>query len=150
MTPHRGSNDYSELTTLMQATITPLVTELQIVKNKVDLLNQDRVTRSDLKELSNSFVSRDYYNVAHRQIEESILDVRKDQEALRNEAQQAYQRLHERLESGKQQLEDRMKQQHEAQLSLKDRAWLRFSQVASVVAILASAADILLQHVKFS
>lgn len=156
-------NDYGDITTILQAIINPLTSKLQTLEDKVDKLNTDRVTRTDFenlrKEISGSYVPRDAYEPRHlalveRQatLESSIREVRKDHiddlKAVREDIEQDIERIHERQESSKQQLEDRIKQQTEAQLSHKDRNWLRISQWTGVLAIILSILDWLFQHIK--
>ncbi len=117
-------------------------------------------------------VPRDGYEARHQgliardtQLEVMVREVRNDAVAemkeLRAEVGQDLQKIHERLESGKQQFEDRFKQQdrqieeklkehQDTQLSAHDRAWLRFSQIAGVLAILGTILDIILQHVRIN
>lgn len=148
---------------MVQTTLSPLISKLQTLENKVDNLNQDRATRSDIEklrhELVSGFVPRDTYEARHSalierdaQLESQGRELRKDYETdmkeLRDVIEKDLQRIHERLESGKQQLEDRIKQQSEAQLSAKDRNWLRISQWTSVLAIILSVLDWIFQHVK--
>jgi hypothetical protein len=163
-------NDYGDLSTL-------LISKLQVLENKVDALNQDRVTRTDFenlrKEISGSYVPRDAYEPRHAalverdlQLESQIRELRKDCETdlkeLRDSVQKDQQRIHDRLESGKQQIEDRLslqqeqieqdiKQQQEAQLSAKDRHWVRISQIGGIAAIIIALVDLalqILQHIK--
>lgn len=156
-------NDLAEILQMLQTASTPLVSKLQAIDEKVNVLSQDRVTRSDIEklraELVGSMVPRDSYEPRHlalteRQttLEGSVREVRKehadDMKALREAVEQDLERIHERLESGKQQLEDRMKQQTEAQLSTKDRNWVRVSQWAGILAIILSVLDWIFQHVK--
>ena len=147
-------NDYSELATLIQTTISPLVSKIQIIENKVDLLSQDRVTRTDLEklrgEIVGSFVDRASYEARHAAlldrnsaIEMSVRELRKDMDA-------DLQKIHDRLESGKQQIEDRIKNIQEAELSARDRAWLRVSQVIGVVALIVSLLGVLIGHIHFN
>lgn len=150
-------NDYGDLSAL-------LISKLQVLETKVDALNQDRVTRSDFenlrKEISGSYVPRDTYEARHAalierdtQLELRMKDIEKDYIAEIKEVKDAtekdMQRIHERLESGKQQLEDRIKQQADIQLSHKDRLWLRGSQVIGFVGLAVAVLDWLFQHVKF-
>lgn len=144
MMPQR--NEYADLISVIQSTITPMVNKLQVLEDKVDKLNQDRATRSDLEKLHEqfrlTFVPRDSYEPRHAsliernaQIESTIRELRKDVDA-------DLQKIHDRLESGKQQIEERIKQQQE-------RPWMRVQQLAGVVAVVLVIVDWLFQHVKF-
>lgn len=128
----------SDIATIIQSAIRP-------VSEKVDDLLRDRVTRTDLKELRaefmNGYVPRDVYEARHRQIEQDLLQLRKDYE-------ESTQKVHERLESGKQQLEDRMKEQSKAQLSGRDQFWLRVTQVIGIVAVALTAFQFVASHWK--
>lgn len=162
--PMSPRNDYSDLAAVIQAAMNPLMSEMQSLKTKVDNLSVDRVTRTDLEklrtEIVGTYVPRDSYEARHAalidrntQLENTIRELRKDYES-------SMQRIHDRLESGKQQLEERMKQQKEAvekqfmeqkeaELSLKDRAWLRINQGLGILSIILVVIDWLLQHAKF-
>jgi hypothetical protein len=65
MMPSPRHNDYSDLAVILQSTINPLVSKLSTLEDKVDKLNQDRVTRTDLEklrgEIVGSFVDRASY-----------------------------------------------------------------------------------------
>src|SRR5438067_11012908 len=119
--------DYGDIATMLQTIISPLTSKLQTLEDKVDKLSQDRVTRSDIEklrgELVGTMVPRDAYEPRHAslverdmQLENISREERKDRidqiKSLGNEMQLDLQRIHERLESGKQQLEERIKEQH--------------------------------------
>lgn len=143
MAPQR--NEYADLISVIQSTISPMVTKLQVLEDKVDKLNQDRATRSDLEKLQDqlrlSFVPRDSYEPRHAslierdtQLEVMIRELRKDLDA-------DLQKVHERFESGKEQIEDRFKQQQE-------RPWTRITQISGVVAVVLVVLDWLSQHLR--
>jgi hypothetical protein len=94
-------------------------------------------------------------------LEAAMRDMRRDlQEDLKN-MQAQYQNdlkyIHERLESGKKQFEDRMdgieskiEKAQEAELSTKDRFWVRASIFSGFVAVLMTILEFLLGHVHFN
>lgn len=144
MTPQPQRNpDYSDLAVILQSTINPLVSKLQTLENKVDNLNQDRVTRTDLEklrgEIVGSFVDRASYEARHAalierhtQLDMNIKDLRRD------------------IDQDLQKIEDGLKQQQEATISDKDRNWLRWSQVVGYLGGALAIIDLLVQHVKFN
>lgn len=159
MTP---SKDYTELLSWLSQASAPMIAKLQTLEDKVDKLSQDRVTRTDIEklraELVGTMVPRDGYEARHQgliardtQIEDMVRELRKDYnedlKEMRAEISDDLQKIHDRLESGKQQIEDRLKQAQEAQLSVKDRAWIRFSQLIGFAGILIALIDLLWQHV---
>lgn len=147
------SRDYNEMASIIQTAIGPLMGEVQSLKGKVDGLSVDRVTRTDLEklrtEIIGSYVPRDSYEARHAALIDRNLQLENTIRELRKDYETDVQRVHERLESGKQQLEDRMKEQKDTELSSKDRAWLRFTQILSIASILVVIADWLSQHVRF-
>lgn len=160
MPPQRP--DYSDLAAIMQTAINPLAAKLQVIDDKVNSLSQDRATRSDIEklraELIGTMVPRDAYEPRHSALverlttlESCIREERKDRiddlNTLRVDVEQDLQRVHERLESGKAQLEQRIKDQQETQLSDKDRLWIRWSQLIGFVGIALALLDWLTQHV---
>jgi uncharacterized protein YeeX (DUF496 family) len=64
---------------------------------------------------------------------------------LRHEAEM--QRLHERLESGKKQFEDRIDTIKEAELSTKDRIWVRISIIGGSISVAVAIIDFFIGHV---
>jgi Rad3-related DNA helicase len=148
------SNDYSDLAAVLQATINPLVQKLQTLETKVDGLNTDRVTRTDLEKLRSeivgSYVPRDAYEARHTALIDRNLNLENTMRELRKDYESDVQRLHERLESGKIQLETRIKDAQQSELSAKDRNWIRGSQIMGYLAILLAILDFLLQHIKFN
>ena len=157
------TRDENTMMNMIQTMLGPLVSKLQTLEDKVDKLNTDRATRSDIEKLRHDmvsgFVPRDAYEARHSalierdtQLESRDRELQKihetDIKELREDVEKDLQRIHERLETGKQQLEDRIKQQQEVQLSTKDRTWLRFSQGAGAVSIIIAVLDWLFQHIK--
>lgn len=161
-----------EIANIVQSAIAPLSNKVQSVDDKVNLLNQDRVTRTDFEklrqELHGSMVPRDVYETRHSalierdaQLESSIRELRRDHEedmkSSQAQHQQEMQRIHDRIESGKQQFEARIKEAEqsienaqEKELTSKDRFWIRVSQAFGIIAIILSLIEILLGHVHFS
>lgn len=146
-------NDYSDLATILQATINPLINKLQVLETKVDGLNQDRVTRTDLEklraEITGAYVPRDSYEARHSALIDRNLQLENTIRELRKDYESDVQRMHDRLESGKQQFEDRFKQMAETELSAKDRAWLRVNQMLGIASIILVVVDWLSQHIRF-
>jgi Skp family chaperone for outer membrane proteins len=172
----KNNNDILEISNIVQTTIqtaiTPLSNKIQSLDDKVNALALDRATRSDIEklraELVGTMVPRDAYNPQHAmlierdaQLEAAMRDMRRDlQEDLKN-MQAQYQNdlkyIHERLESGKKQFEDRMdgieskiEKAQEAELSTKDRFWVRASIFSGFVAVLMTILEFLLGHVHFN
>lgn len=162
MPPPQRNNDYSDLAAIMQSVVNPLASKLQVIDDKVNSLSQDRVTRSDIEklraELIGTMVPRDAYEPRHlalteRQttLEAAIREERKDRDkeikAIHDSMEIDLQRVHERLESGKAQIEQRFKDQQEMQLSDKDRLWIRWSQIIGFAGIVIAVLDWVTQHV---
>jgi hypothetical protein len=179
--PVTPRNDYLEITNVIQNTIqtaiTPLITKINAIDEKVNELRQDRVTRTEFsaaidnlrKEMFGSFVSKEPYETRHatlinrdNQLELLMRDMRKDYEeelkGFRAQYQQDKDHIHARLESGKQQFEDRMKEieemidkkfdtQQKAVLSARDQFWVRASLFSGFIATLIVLIEFLLAHV---
>lgn len=154
--------DFSDFAAMLQTTMHPLTTKLQTLEDKVDRLSQDRVTRTDIEklraELVGSMVPRDAYEPRHlalvermATLEAGIREERKDRlednKGVRDDVEQDLQRLYERMESGKAQIEQRFKDQQEMTLSGKDRLWIRWNQVVGLLGILIALIDLIVQHV---
>jgi hypothetical protein len=146
-------NDYNEIATIIQTAMGPLMGEVQSLKGKVDGLSVDRVTRTDLEklraEIVGSYVPRDSYEARHAALIDRNTQLENVMRELRKDYESDVQRIHDRLESGKTQLEARIKDVQEAELSGKDRAWLRFNQALGILSILIVVADWLFQHVRW-
>ncbi|SRR5579875_986168 len=160
MPPQHRGDDLSALATLMQSTINPLISKLQILETKVDSLNQDRVTRTDLEklrgEIVGGFVDRASYEARHAAVVDrcmaldmAVRELRKDTEdefkKLIDMGTQSWHRIDAKLDAMDKVIEDKLKEQQQAQLSATDRAWLRATQLASYAAIGLSALDLLLR-----
>lgn len=145
--------DYNDIAAIIQAAVNPLMSEVQSLKGKVDVLSVDRITRTDLEklrtEIVGSYVPRDSYEARHSALIDRNLQLETAMRELRKDYEADVQRLNERLESGKQQLEVRIKDAQETELSAKDRNWLRFSQALGILSVVIVAIDWLSQHVKF-
>lgn len=163
--PPPQRNDYSDLAAIMQTAITPLTTKLQAIDDKVNALSQDRVTRSDIEklraELVGSMVPRDSYEPRHlamterlTTLENGIREERKDRngeiKAIHDSMELDLQKIHERLESGKAQLEQRIKDQQDITLSDKDRQWIRWTQIVSIASIVIAILEFVSQHIKIN
>jgi hypothetical protein len=169
----RNTNqDLIEIAQIVQTAIVPLTNKIQQLDDKVNALALDRVTRSDIEklrtELISSTVSKDVYETRHitliqrdSQIEESLRNaIRDHQDAIKTMQAQhdvEMQRVHERLESGKQQIEDRLKEidakfdkEREAELSAKDKFWVRASIFSGIIAVVVALLEFLLVHVHFN
>lgn len=151
--PVTPRNDYSDIATIIQTAMGPLMSEVQSLKGKVDGLSVDRVTRTDLEklrtEIVGSYVPRDSYEARHAALIDRNTQLENICRELRKDYESDVQRIHDRLESGKQQLETRIKDLQETELSAKDRAWLRFSQLLGILSIALVAIDWISQHLKF-
>lgn len=146
----RGGNyDPMDVINAVRQEVQPLLTKINALEEKINDLNRDRVTRSDLEKLTMAFVPRDSYEARHAQLIERDKELEVDMRDFRKEHEEENKKIHERLESGKQQIEDRFKQLQEAKLSDQDRYWLRFSQFLGGLGLLGALLDFLLQHVHF-
>lgn len=138
-------NEYGDLSTL-------LMSKLQIVENKVDALNQDRVTRSDFeglrKEISGSYVPRDTYEARHAILIERDNQIELQHKTDLKELRDYIEKNILQREKAIEQLSNKIEQQHDIQLSVKDRNWMRVSQAISVLAFLAAVLDWIFQHIK--
>lgn len=139
------NDDYGDLSAL-------LMSKLQIVENKVDALNQDRVTRSDFenlrKDISNSYVPRDTYEARHAILIERDNQLEMQHKADLKDLRDYIEKNILLREKAIDELEGKIEQQHEIQLSAKDRNWMRITQAVSVLAFIAAVLDWLFQHVK--
>ena len=173
MSPKSNNSDILEISnimqTIIQSAIGPLSAKIGQLDDKVNALALDRVTRSDIEklrtELTNTTVQKDVYETRHltliqrdAQLEESLRNVIRDnQETIKNIQAQNYaemQRMHERLESGKQQFEDRMKdieekieKSREYEISAKDKIWMRISIIGGSISVFVAIIDFLIGHV---
>jgi tetrahydromethanopterin S-methyltransferase subunit G len=158
--------DYGDIVQLIQSAIVPLVSKVESkvdkLDEKVDRIAQEHASRADLealrRDIQTTYVPRDAYEPRHAALiaRDSQLEAALKQVEMSSQAE--FQRLHERLESGKQQFEDRFREQKEAQekqlkeqqnasLSDQDRRWVRGSQIFSFVAVLMALLDFIFQHV---
>lgn len=128
------------------------MSKLQIVENKVDALNQDRVTRSDFenlrKEISGSYVPRDTYEARHAILIERDNQIELQHKTDLKELRDYIEKNILQREKAIEQLEHKIEQQHDIQLSTKDRNWMRISQWTGILAIVLSILDWIFQHVK--
>jgi hypothetical protein len=160
--PRNG--EYAEMMALIQKSIEPLISKLDNkvdrLADKVDELARNRVTREDLEKIEAKFVPRSAYEPRHLALESDI-------KKIESQTQMEFQRLHERLESGKQQIEDRfkeidkeiddmgkgvddkLKEKNQAELSEKDKGWIRAGQIGFFVSLLIVIADFVSQHIGF-
>lgn len=152
--PRNG--EYAEMMALIQKSIEPLISKLDNkvdrLADKVDELARNRVTREDLEKLRIELVPRGEYEPRHLALESDI-------KRISSEAQVGFQRLHERLESGKQQIEDRLKEvdkeiddrlkeKNQAELSAKDKGWIRAGQIGCFVSLAIVIVDFVSQHIQ--
>lgn len=161
--------DQAAISNLIQGAIGSLVSKLEAkvdkLDEKVDLISQSHASRADLEKLRRdiqaSYVPRDAYEARHAALIARDAQIEGDLKQLGSETQADFQRFHERLESGKQQIEDRLRLQSEATdkklneqknatLSDQDRRWLRGSQIFGVAAVVIAVLDLIIQHVHFS
>lgn len=164
----RSRNNSVEMNAIIQSTINPLILRMQALEDKVDRLSQDHVTRTDIdklrSELVGSLVPRDSYEPRHAslverdaQLEGNLREMRRELEekvksfedrlTQGNDSFQHYLQMFEkRIDANRLYFEERMKQQVEAQLSVKDRAWVRGSQVIGFVATMLVILELVLQH----
>lgn len=167
MPPRSDRNsEFAEMTAIIQSTIqtaiTPLSMRIQQLEDKIDRLTQDHVTRADVEklrtEMVRNLVSRDAYEPRHAalierdlQLEAMIRETRKDSEdelkKLIDMGSQSWQRMDARIDATKELVETRLKEQHEAQLSAKDRAWLRGSQTVGFIGLILAVLDLVLRLV---
>jgi hypothetical protein len=135
MTPQKNS-DYEQM----------VLNELQVLKGKVDVLTQDRVTRVDMEklraEMMGVFVDRPWYEARHTALIERNAQLESMIRDLRHDIEEDQKKIHERLESGKEQIEERFKQQQE-------KPWTRITQISGLVAMALVVLDWLSQHLRF-
>lgn len=170
MAPQQRS-EYADITAIiqstLQSTLEPLMSKLDAkvdrLEVKVDHLSQDRVTRADVEKLRNelltTMVPRDTYEARHVSLIQRNSDVETRLRKHEDDNQLELQRLHERLESGKQQFEDRFKEHikqteekikdnQNNQLNDRDRHWVRLSQFFGVIAVIIALLSLVLDHVR--
>jgi hypothetical protein len=164
MTPrNKQYSDYSEIAALIKATLDPLVSKVSSVEakvdrleGKVDVLSQDRATRGDLdklrQELFSTFVPQNFYEARHQALISRAAEIENDVKTLRADVNIQIQHIHDRLESGKQQIENRLKDQQEAELSSRDRNWVRWTQALGFIAVAITILGLIFdvaQHLSF-
>lgn len=139
-------NEYGDLSAL-------LVSKLQILETKVDALNQDRVTRSDFenlrKDISNSYVPRDAYEARHAVLIERDNQLEMQHKTDLKDLRDYIEKNILLREKAIEQLKKEMDEQQNIQLSAKDRNWLRFYYVISILSFVGAIFDWIFQHVKF-
>lgn len=146
----RGGNyDPLDIVNAVRQEVQPLLTKISALEEKINDLNRDRVTRSDLEKLAMAFVPRDSYEARHAQLIERDKELENDMRELRKDVEASDQKIHDRLESGKQQIEDRIKNAQEIKLSTQDRYWLRVSQILGAIGLLGALLDFISQHIHF-
>lgn len=143
----------ADIVAIIQTAISPLIAKIQSLEEKVDRLNQDRVTRSDVenlrKELLGTMVPRDSYEPRHAmlierdtQLELAIRDNRKEVDADLKE-------LEKRIEVNKELIDEKIKEKSTADLSKEDRHWMRLTQIVAYVSLLVAIAEFAVQYVHF-
>lgn len=167
----RERSEFAEISAIIRDAIHPIGSQMRTLEEKVDKLSQDRVTRSDVEKLRSEmvslFVPRDSYEPRHAalidrytQIEGNIREVRRDLEERvkgfdarftqgSQSIQQYLQGLDLKIDSHKKTIEDdvetKFKDHMQTQLSAKDRAWLRGTQILSFVVGGIGLIDIILR-----
>jgi len=166
----RGNADYSEIVSLIQRTLEPLIANISKVDakvdrvtDKVDELVRDRVTRSDIEklrgEIQSSFVLRAEYEPRHATLISRDSYLESEIKRIDTEKENDSKRIHERMESGKQQIEDRfrdmskeveekLKERNQAELSAKDKGWIRVGQIGGIIALIIAIFDFISQHIQ--
>lgn len=157
MPRHNNDMTPADIAAILQSALRPL-------SEKVDDLLANRVTRADMEklraEITTGYVSRDVYEARHTSLIDRTLQLEAMIRELRKDVDADIQKIHDRLESGKAQLEARIIKHEEetgkkldandkAQLSRKDQRWLRLTQIGSGIAVAVTIIGLLLQHVKF-
>jgi predicted nucleic acid-binding Zn-ribbon protein len=119
---------------------------MRTLTDKVNTLSTNGATRTDLEKLRNeivgSFVDRASYEARHAALIDRNSQLENMIRELRKEVEADSQKIHERFESGKQQIEDRLKAEQE-------KPWNRVYQISGVVAILLAVFEYLAAHFKF-
>lgn len=160
----RSGLDFAELSAMIQsaiqAAITPLTVRIGQLEEKIDKLSTDHVTRADIEklraDLTRNMVSRDAYEPRHAalverdvQLESMVRELRKDSEdelkKLVDMGTQSWQKMDARIDATKELVDTRLKEQQQAHLSEKDRAWLRMSQTVGFLAVVLALLDLVLR-----
>lgn len=183
MSPQQQRGEYADIAAIvqstLQSTLEPLMSKLDAkvdrLEVKVDHLTQDRVTKADVEKIRNELltttVPRDSYEARHAALIQRNSDLESRLKQAEDRSQEELQRIHARLESGKQGFEDRfrdqtrmfeekmkehenrietkLKDQQNTNLNDKDRHWVRLSQLFGVIAVIIALLDLLFNHVKF-
>lgn len=166
----RGNGEYTEIAALIQKMLEPLSSNISKVDAKVDRaidkveeLARDRVTRADIdnlrKEIQSAFVLRAEYEPRHEALIARDAQLESEIKRIDTENENESKRIHERLESGKQQIEDRFKdlskeidgklnEKNQAELSAKDKGWIRAGQIGFFVSLLIVVTDFVSQHIQ--
>lgn len=146
----RNNGEYSQIAALIQKTIDPLTSKIDKLEGKIDLIFIDYVKRSDLenlrKDFQSIFIQRAEYEPRHDALisRDSYLEGQINR--IEAETQSEFQRLHERLESGKQQIENRFDKQKEESISGKERLWMRAGTVFSILVALIAIITFAIEH----
>lgn len=145
--------DYSDIATIFQTAINPLMEEMRGLKTKVDQLTIDRVTRADVEklraEIVGSFVPRDSYEPRHAALIERDSQLEALLRELRHDYEVEIEQVNARVDANRQHIDDRLKQVQDVQLSEKDRAWVRWGQALGAVALFVSILVFVIGHIKF-
>ena len=172
MSPQQQRSDYADITAIiqstLQSTLEPLMQKLDAkvdrLEIKVDNLHQDRVTKADVEKIRNELltttVPRDSYEARHASLIQRNSDLEAKLKQAEDRTQTELQRIHDRLESGKdwfekrfveheKKIDDKIKESQNNQLNDKDRHWIRLNQLFCIVAVIIALIGLLLDHVKF-
>src|SRR2546423_6975817 len=129
--------DWSGLIAQLEKAGQPFNARLQSLENKMDMLYQDRVTRTDISnlrsELTGSLVPLAMYRPEHASLVEKDAQLSAQLTQYRSEAQNDMQRIAVMFESLKASIDQKIEKAQEATLSSKDRAWIRTTQVVSFI-----------------
>ena len=134
--------DWSGLIAQLEKAGQPFNARLQSLENKMDMLYQDRVTRTDISnlrsELTGSLVPINTYRPEHAALVEKDAQLSAQLNQYRTDMQADMQRITNMLESLKLSIDQKIEKAQEATLSSKDRAWIRTTQVVSFISAFLS------------
>lgn len=149
--------DYSGLMAALEKASQPFNARLMGLENKMDLLMQDRVTRTDMtlmrNELLASLVPFASYKPEHAALVEKDAQLAAQLTQYRTEAQSDIQRITAMIASLQTSIDSKFSQAQEATLSQKDRSWVRSTQIVAIISVVLSAiaiaASVFAGHIHF-
>lgn len=132
--------------------ISILISKIEKLEGKVDLLFSDRATRSDIenlrKEIQTSYVTRVEYDTRHNEVVRAQAVFESDFNRVRGEIYAEFQKISDRNERSKQQMEDRFREERDAGISSKERIWMRIGVLVSALLSIIALISLFIDHIQ--